>query len=217
MVHHPRLTLGKMQNPVRGILHGSAAIGTVALLIRAENTTERIAFLIYGLGLIVLYTTSSLYHSVPWPDTWKMRMQRADHSAIFLLIAGSYTPLAAIGLDGRLRIVTLAVAWGITLGGISQLVFFPREKQHISVTLHVTLGWLGLLILAPLAHRLPIQAVILALAGGVAYTVGMILLMVERPRLWPRVFSHHEVFHVFVVAGSIIHYVMTWRYVAGFA
>ena len=210
-----------MQNPVRGIMHGAAAvaslIGTVALLVRADTTRERIAFLIYGMGLIVLYTTSSLYHSIPWPEKWKMRMQRADHSAIFLLIAGSYTPLAVIGLDGWMRVTTLAVAWGITLVGIGQLAFFPRQEQYISVTLHVTLGWLGLLILAPLAHRLPVQAVVLALAGGVAYTVGMVLLVTGRPRLWPRVFSHHEVFHVFVVTGSILHFVMTWRYVDGFA
>jgi hemolysin III len=216
-----RLTLGKMQNPVRGLLHGAAALASVVGAIFlwgrcAGNLPRQLALLVFGLSLVSLYTGSSLYHSVPWQRVWKQRMQRVDHAMIYILVAGTGTPMACIVLDGWLRWVALGVAWGIALVGILQKVFLPKLGDWFSITLQTTQGWLALPLFVPLAQRLPFPAVLLTALGGVLYTVGMVCLVTQRPRLWPRVFSHHEVFHICVVAGSAAHYAMTFLYIARF-
>lgn len=218
MAHmHERFTLGKMQNPVRGFLHGSAAVaavvGTIVLIVKAQTWGGRIALGVFGVGLVSLYTTSSLYHSVPWRETWKGRMQRLDHSMIFVLIAASFTPFAVVFLTGGVRILALSVGWGIALLGISQYAFFPKEKYGVTVALMVTMGWLALPLMIPIAREAGIGAVGFLTAGGVLYTVGMVILVTNRPRLWPRVFSYHELFHVFVVTASALHFTATYRYV----
>lgn len=221
MHEQERLTFGKMQNPVRGFLHGTASVasvlGAVGLWVRSSGDPPRqIALLVFAVSLVALYTVSSLYHSVPWRRTWKERMQRVDHSMIYVLVAGSYTPMAYIVLDGWMRDAALGMAWGIALVGILQKTFFPRVGHGFSIALQTLQGWLALPLLVPLAQRLPLPAVLLIVLGGLSYTVGMVFLVTERPRLWPRVFSYHEVFHICVVAGSAAHYAATFRYVARF-
>ncbi len=215
----PRLTLGRMQNPVRGFLHGSAAaasvVGTVALW-RHAAPAHQFAMLVFTGGMIGLYTVSSLYHSVPWQDVWKARMQRIDHSMIYVLIAATYTPLAWVVLDGWLRSAVLCMAWGIAIGGILQKVFLPQVSENFAIAMTTIQGWLALPLIVPLAQRLPASAMVLMGLGGVLYTVGMVFMVTERPQLWPRVFSHHEAFHVCVVAGSAAHYAMIFAYVARF-
>ena len=217
-----RLTLGRMQNPIRGFLHGTAAIasivGGVALWVGGSGDLPRqMALLVFAVSLVALYTASSLYHSIPWRRVWKERMQRVDHSMIYVLIAGSYTPVAWIVLDGWPRCAALGMAWGIAVLGILQKMFLPKVGEWFSITLQTTQGWLALPLLVPLAQRLPAPALRLTVLGGLLYTVGMVFLVTERPRLWPRVFSHHELFHVFVVAGSASHYLMMLQYLARFA
>ena len=217
----PRATLGRMQNPVRGLLNAAAAaaslVGTGFLWARSSgDLSHQAAILIFALSLVALYTVSGLYHSVPWQRVWKQRMQRLDHSMIYVLVAGTYTPLAYVVLAGWLRPVALGTVWGIALVGILQKVFAPRVSHALSITLQTTQGWLALLLLVPLSEQLPGQALLLMALGGAAYTVGMLLFVLERPRLWPRVFSHHEVFHLFVVTGSSLHYAVTFAYVARF-
>jgi len=208
-----------MQNPVRGFLHGTAAIvslvGLVFLLLRASNWPARIGAIVFGLGLIALYTTSSLYHSIPWRDVWKRRMQRLDHSMIFVLIAASYTPIIAVILDGWWRWAALIVVWGIALIGIFNRVLSSMDRHAFSFTLMVILGWISIPIMFPLAHRAGTAAVVLMAIGGALYTVGMVFKVTRWPRLWPRVFSAHELFHVFVVAASAFHWAATYRYVLG--
>ena len=200
-----RVTLGRMRNPVRGLLNAVAAaasvVGAVFLWARSSgDLSHHTSLLIFALSLVALYTVSSLYHSVPWQRVWKQRMQRLDHSMIYFLVAGTYTPVAYIVLDGWLRPVALGSVWGIALVGILQKALVPHLSHGFSITLQTTQGWLALLLLVPLSERLPVQALLLAALGGGFYTVGMVLLVTRRPRLWPRVFSYHQVFHVFVVA-----------------
>lgn len=214
-----RLTLGRMQNPVRGFLHGAAAgasvVGTVALASRAAPGHEP-ALLVFTLSLVGLYTVSSLYHSVPWRRRWKARMQRVDHAMIFVLIAATYTPVAWVVLDGWLRVAALAVAWGLAAAGVLQKLLLPGLRETLTFGAMLLQGWLALPLFLPLAERLPLAAVGLMALGGVLYTVGAVCLLTERPRLWPRVFSYHEAFHVCVVAGSAAHYALMFGYVARF-
>jgi hemolysin III len=217
----PRATLGRMQNPVRGLLHGASAllsiVGAAALWIRADGgSTQRGALLVFGLSLVCLFSVSSLYHSVPWGRVWKGRMQRIDHAMIYWLIAGTFTPMAVIVLDGWLRLATLGAVWSIAAVGTAQKLWWPQLSDRYSVALQVAQGWLAVPLLAPLAEQLGWFAVELLLLGGLLYMLGMFAFVTQRPRLWPSVFSYHEVFHVLVVGGSASHYTMTFVYIAPF-
>jgi hemolysin III len=216
---HDRVRLGRMLNPVRGFIDATGAVlavvaAGVLYVAGAGDLPRQVALVVFGVTMVALYTVSCLYHSIPWQQAWKHRMQRLDHSMIYLLIAGSYTPIAAIVLDGWWRTITLVVVWGITLVGIGQKFLFPRISAALAVSLTTTQGWLAVFLLVPLARALPWQALALTLVGGVLYTLGMVFLVTGRPRLWPRVFSYHEVMHVLVLAGSTCHFVMTLRYIA---
>jgi hemolysin III len=210
-----------MQNPVRGLLHGGSAllsiVGAAALWNRSiGDPFQQGALLVFGLSLVGLYTVSSAYHSVRWNPIWKGRMQRIDHAMIYGLIAGTYTPIAVIVLDGWLRFAALGTVWGITAIGVAQKLCWPQLGHGYSVALQVAQGWFAVLLLAPLSERLGWTAVGLLVLGGLFYTLGMVAFTTQRPRLWPRVFSYHEIFHVLVVGGSASHYAMTFVYVARF-
>ncbi len=194
-----------------------AVVGCVAIVLSAPTWPSRTAVLAFGITMVGLFVISSLYHSVPWSTRWKRRMQRADHSMIIVFIAGSYTPVAVIALDGLYTAVSLIGAWGVAAVGVAQQAFFPRERNWFSIALMTTLGWLSLFIMWPLAQSAGVAAVAWFAAGGVLYTIGMVMLVTNRPRLWPRVFSYHEAFHVLVVAASAMHFAAVWRYVVPLA
>lgn len=214
-----RWTLGRMQNPVRGLLDATAAVlsivGTVVLVSRADNGKALIASTIFGCALLGLYTTSSLYHSVPWRQAWKRRMQRLDHAMIFVLIAATYTPMVLLILDGWWQWAALSTAWGIALIGVLERMVGSMDRHVLSFTLMLVQGWLAVPIMFPLASRAGTGAVVLIAIGGGLYTVGMVFKVTRWPRLWPRVFSAHELFHVFVIAASALHWTATYRYVLG--
>ena len=220
-VESERLTLGRMQNPVRGLMNAlagaAAAAGTSALLWRAPNWPGRVALIVFGLGLIALFTTSSLYHSVPWGKTWARRMQRLDHSMIFMLIAASYTPIAVIILDGWLRWATISTVWGIAFTGVALVMVLPRSKHGISIALMMVLGWISLPLMVPVATKAGATAVAFLAVGGVLYSVGMVFLVTGRPRLWPSVFSHHEAFHTLVIGAAALHFATNFGYIAPLA
>ena len=210
-----------MTHPVRGLLHGSAAVvalvGAITLsAIAPGGGWRRFSFVVFGFSLVGLFTVSSLYHSIPWREAGKQRMQRLDHVMIYVLIAGTFTPLAAIVLDGWIRVVTLVVQWGIVVVGGLEKTLRRTPSRNLSVALQTTQGWLALLLLWPLNSRLPWTALLLIGLGGLFYTVGMVLLVTNRPRLWPRTFSYHEVFHVLVVAAASLHFAAIACYVLRF-
>jgi len=211
-----------MTNPVRGFLHGTAAVvsvvgATFLTVLAGGGLWNRISLLVFGVSLVGLFTVSSLYHSIPWGPAWKLRMQRLDHTMIYVLVAGTFTPIAWIALDGWLRVATLATQWTIVAVGAVQKAFFPRVSRSLSVALQTTQGWLAVFLLWPLARTLPWTALFLLMLGGLCYTVGMVFLVTNRPRLWPTVFSYHEVFHILVIAGSSLHFAVVARYLVRFA
>lgn len=206
-----RLTLGRMQNPVRGFLHGGAAIGSMLglwlLLDRAWSRPAAVAgALVFGLALLLMFTVSSLYHSIPWSGGWKSRIQRLDHSMIYLVVAGTFTPIAIASLDSRELGVALSLIWVLALAGILLKVFLPEAKTGLSVTLQLVMGWLAVIWMPQVYVELGLWAVALIAIGGLCYTLGVVIFLTKRPRLFPRAFSYHEVFHVLVIAGSVFHF-----------
>lgn len=212
-----RLTLGKMQNPIRGFLHGGAAVATlvglVFLVIRAWGSAAAIVgALVFGVALLVMYTVSSLYHSIPWGNDWKLRLQRIDHSMIYLVVAGTFTPIAIATLDGVTLAVSLSLLWGIALTGVFLKSLLPGVKTWLSVTLQLAMGWIAIAWIPRIVVELGLGAVILILLGGLCYTVGAVIFLTKWPRLMPKSFSYHELFHVLVVTASILHFMAIWVY-----
>lgn len=212
-----RWRLYRMTHPVRGLMDAAAALVFLGLFAWLLSTTRpwdvQLPLAVYGLSVVGLFVVSSLYHSVPWRPVWRSRMRQLDHTMIFVLVAGTYTPIVVLVLDGWVRAATLIAVWSITAVGA-----FQKWKLHGAVWLTITLqtiqGWLAVLLIGPLLARLPAEAVVLIIVGGVLYTTGMIALVTRRPFLWPRYFSYHEVFHLLVIAAATLHFVMIAAYVA---
>lgn len=212
-----RVTLGKMQNPIRGFLHGAAAaaavVGLFVLLDRARGSGPAITgTLIFGGALLIMFTVSALYHSIPWGDQWKDRLQRVDHSMIFLVVAGTFTPIAIAALDGAWLVVALSVIWAIALAGILLKALLPNVKTWLSLTLQMVMGWSLLVWIPAINTQLGTAAVVLIGIGGLCYSVGVIIFTTKRPRLFPRSFSYHELFHVLVITGSTLHFLVIFWY-----
>ena len=188
--------------------------GLIVLVAQTSSDLLRMfTMIVFGGSMVALFTTSSLYHSVPWRERWKKRMQRFDHSMIFLLVAGTYTPIAFNVLTSSWKWITLGVVWGIAIFGILQKMFFPKVGNWLSITLYMVMGWFAVIPVRELFDRLPLEAMVLLIVGGACYSLGMILLVTKRPQLFPRIFSYHEVFHVLVISGALLHFLMILLYV----
>lgn len=205
------MTLGRMQNPIRGFLHGGAAvaalIGTIYLVYETwGNTAALIGSVVFGLALLVMYTVSTLYHSVPWRAEWKRRLQRIDHSMIYLVVAGTFTPIAIAGLEGAAMWWCLGLVWSIAIVGIALKLVLPTVSTGLSVTLQLVMGWTVILWIPQIWSSLGAEAILYIAVGGLFYTLGSVIFMTKRPRLFPRMFSYHELFHLFVVVASVFHF-----------
>jgi hemolysin III len=212
-----RITLGRMQNPVRGFLHGGAALaalaGTVYLASATwGNTAALIGGLVFGSALLVMYTVSSLYHSVPWGERWKRRLQRIDHSMIYLVVAGTFTPIAIAALEGPSLWWCLGLVWGIAVVGIALKLTLTEVSTRLSMTLQLIMGWTVILWIPQIWTSLGAQAILFIALGGLFYTTGTVMFAMKRPCLFPRSFSYHELFHVFVVLASVFHFTAVVRY-----
>jgi hemolysin III len=161
---------------------------------------------IYGATLIMLYTASTLYHGIPQPRV-KRVLQRIDHAAIFLLIAGTYTPYTLVNLRGEWGWILFGLVWGFAILGVLLETLAKRRIKWLSVSLYLGLGWLVLIAVGPLLDAVATGGLILLLAGGLCYSLGVIFYA------WKRLAYHHAVWHLFVMAGSILHFFSIFFYV----
>jgi len=162
---------------------------------------------VYGATLLVLYTSSSLYHSLGGKP--KAVFAKLDHSAIHLLIAGTYTPFALVTLRGPRGFSILAAVWALATAGILYEVLVPRRRRLVAVALYVGMGWLALLLIGPLSRALPPPALALVIAGGILYTLGVPFYVLDK-----RLRFGHGVFHLFVLGGSAAHFAAVYGWVA---
>mgnify|MGYP000543906258 CR=1 FL=1 len=191
---------------VNSITHGIGAALSVAgltllvvLAVLSGNVRQVVSFSIYGASLIILYLASTLYHSFQKPEV-KRVLKIIDHAAIYLLIAGTYTPFLLVGVQGAWGWTMLVLIWGLAILGISFKVFFIHRFQKVSVMAYVLMGWLSVLIIKSLLENIAVGGLIWLAVGGAAYTVGVIFYAMKRiPYM-------HGVWHLFVLGGSICHY-----------
>ena len=201
---------------LRGYLHLAAAFaavaGCVALILLADSARAHVGGAIFASSLILLYATSATYHRMRWGRRMRSLMKRLDHSMIFVLIAGTYTPFCLLTLNDAWGISLLSVIWGIAGAGVLLKMVWPGAAKALSVTLYASAGWLGVVAATELADWFAVVPLALLVLGGVLYTVGGFVYAVGRPNPFPRVFGYHEVFHVLVVAGSALHYALVAIY-----
>ena len=204
---------------LRGVIHQwsffVALAGTGYLLALADGGRELAAVAIYGATLCGLLGTSALYHRVTWDERRRRLMRRLDHSMIFLLIAGTYTPFALLVLSEPMATIVLAVVWGGALAGVVITFAWIDAPKPLVAAVCVALGWVAVATMPQLVDRAGWDAVALIAAGGVLYSAGAAAYAFKRPNPSPAVFGYHEVFHVLVTAAALCHFVAVAAYAVG--
>jgi hemolysin III len=190
---------------LRGWLHAGAFVAAVpagiVLVVVAPGAAARAAAIVYWLTLMAQFGVSALYHRGDWGEVWHARMRLFDHSTIFLLIAGTYTPFCAVALHGVTGVVVLVVVWTGAAVGIGTK-FYRVDLHVLSGFLYVGLGWTAVVVLPAMARSMSATGFALVVLGGVVYTLGAIVLATHKPDPWPRTFGYHEVWHTATIAAA---------------
>jgi hemolysin III len=210
----------RLRDPVNGLTHLAggllASAGLIVLLAKAASAgriDQLVAFGIFGFSLVALYTASSLYHLLPLSPAGVARLRRLDHVAIFVLIAGTYTPFCLLALGGAWRWGLLSLIWGLALCGVLLKVLWMGAPRWLSVALYLGMGWVAVVAAPVLLRSLPTGGIAWVLTGGLVYSAGALIYGFKRPNLIPGAFGFHELWHLFVVAGSACHFWAVLRYV----
>ena len=189
------------------------AAGTVLVTLSWSlvSGTAAVATAIYSVTICGLFGISATYHRIHWKTTeGRIWMKRADHSMIFLFIAGSYTPFAMLGLPSSAGRIVLIVVWAGALGGVALKMLWPTAPVWIGVPLYLLLGWAIVPVIGDLTHHVGVAPMVLLAVGGVLYSGGAILYATKWPNPWPRTFGHHEFFHAATVIAALCHYIAVW-------
>lgn len=194
---------------LRGVSHEIAAAAALfawgALALAAGPSRARAAANVYGASLFTLFFVSALYHRPTWAPRARLLMRRLDHSAIFVLIAGTYTPFCLL-LPPATGLPLLSIVWGGAAAGVLRAVLWVHAPKVLATAIYVLLGWAVVPMVPALRSALGAGAISLLLSGGAAYTLGAVVYATRRPDPFPRVFGYHEVFHALVVAAAACHF-----------
>jgi len=208
-----------LKEPFNALSHMLGAALSVAglvslILLTHGKPRQTIAVTIYGCTLIALYSLSTIYHSLHVSEAHQKILQRMDHVAIFLLISGTYTPICLITLYAAHGVALFIAVWSMALVGILTVLLWHGHPHWIRVALYVIMGWLAVSALPALKAALGTAGIAWLVAGGLAYTLGIVFYAMEtrRPK-WCRLLTGHEIWHVFVLTGSICHYILIHKFV----
>jgi hemolysin III len=202
---------------LRGWLHAYAAVisivtGSTLIAVSAalRGGAPAAATSVYAATVTLLFGTSALYHRLEWSDRWRALMKRLDHSMIFVFIAGTYTPVAALTLPRSSAIAVLVVVWTGALFGAALQLAWPGSPRWLSVPCYIALGWVAVFVMPDLLKGGGVATLVLVAAGGVIYTLGALVYAFRRPDPWPGTFGFHEVFHACTLVAALCHYVAIW-------
>jgi hemolysin III len=208
----------KLKDPVSGLTHFAGALLSIAALVllvcfSALHATawHVVSFSIFGASLILLYTASSLYHLLPLSEKATTIFRKIDHMMIFVLIAGTYTPLCLVPLRGAWGWSLFGTIWGLAFAGITMKVFWLHAPRWLYTSIYLGMGWIVVVALMPLDKIIPGGIPWLA-AGGAFYSIGAVIYAIKKPNI-SKAFGFHEIFHIFVILGSISHFWLMFRYV----
>ncbi len=191
-------------------------IGTALLISNSKNSTNvatTAAFMIFGISMILMYSTSTIYHFIDKSkEKTKRVMRKLDHIMIFVFVAGSYTPICLLILNNSIGYKFLILVWSITLVGTVIKLCWITAPNWVSSLLYILMGWLAVWILSPLASKMPPGGMYWLFSGGIFYTIGGVIYGLKRPNINDTYFGFHELFHIFVLLGSLCHYIMMYLY-----
>ena len=196
-----------------------AAFAATPLLIRAASNPDKIHLIslsIFIVSMILLYGASATYHTLNLSERTNRILRKIDHCMIFVLIAGSYTPVCMIVLGGKVGYTLCAIVWSIAIAGIILKLFWITCPKWFSSVIYIAMGWVCVLVFGPLLKTLSTPAFLWLLAGGIIYTVGGVIYALKLPifNAKHKFFGSHEVFHLFVMGGSVCHFIFMYLYVA---
>ncbi len=211
--------LKKFREPVNGLTHFFAAIvaaiGLVILIIIAwKNVIKEISLSIYGVSLILLFTASAIYHLVKAKPKVIENLRKLDHSAIYLLIAGTYTPICLIMFSGFWKWGLLTIIWSLAIIGIIVKLLIVKAPRWLTAGVYILMGWLCLTAIGEMLRVLPVGALVWLVIGGVVYTLGAIVYITKKLDFFPGKFGFHEVWHIFVILAALAHFIAIAVYIA---
>ena len=212
--------LSRFRDPISGLTHLLGAVLSVVALgcllwvsITQGNAWHIVSFAIFGASLILLYSSSAIYHIVQASARVIQILRRIDHAMIFVLIAGTYTPFCLGPLRGPWGFWLLGVIWGVGLLGILFSIFWIEAPRWLTTGIYLVMGWAIVIAAAPLVRTLPRGALIWLAVGGLMYSLGAVIYAIKKPNPLPGVFGFHEIWHLFVLAGSLSHFVSVVHYI----
>lgn len=209
----------KLKDPFSGLSHLFGAlmsIPAIILLVNNEahygNFTYIISFIVFGISMFLLYSASATYHLLKVKESISEALRTFDHMAIYMLIAGTYTPVCLIVLQGAWRWSLLIGIWTLALTGIILKLFWMNAPRWLSTMFYILMGWLVLIAFYPIVKTMTAAGVLWMVAGGVLYSIGGIIYATKWCPVHTKAFDFHELFHLFVLAGSFAHFWMMFRY-----
>ena len=189
-----------------GLLMSIVALFFLVKKVMNHDTIHIVSFIVFGLSLILLYAASTFYHAAKDPKK-RYRLNIFDHASIYILIAGSYTPLTLLVLEGWIGWAIFGVSWGLALVGVILKLFFTGKYDRISTIAYIFMGWLIVFAIKPLIENLSFEGLMLLFAGGVFYTIGAVLYSIEKIKY------NHAIFHIFVLLGSFAHFMTVYYHI----
>ena len=213
--------LKNLREPMNGFTHFigiifamTATVLLVDLSLNPYKPHHLISFLIFGIGMILLYTTSTLYHWLKLSDAGTKKLRKADHIMIFIYIAATYTPVCIVALRETIGWMLLAATWSVAIFGIIIKIFWMNAPRWLSTFIYILMGWLAVGAIFPLINSLQTGAILWLLAGGLFYTIGAVIYALKKPDPFPGILGFHEIFHLLVLLGTFSHFWMMYRYIA---
>jgi hemolysin III len=199
-----------LEESLNAVTHGlgfvAAFVGLVLMLLRVEGIYGQVACVVYGLSMMMMFLSSALYHGVSRPELKKV-LKTIDHSAIYVLIAGTYTPLMVLAVGGTVGLLAMVLIWSIAITGILFKCFANNRFPKLSLVTYLLMGWLAVFFIYPLYNALEATGIYLLLAGGLCYTVGVVFYAAKKIQFT------HAIWHLFVAAGCFCHFLTIYSYV----
>ena len=212
-----------IREPINSLTHGVGAllavVGLILLLREAilrGSVSQIIAFTMFGLSMVLLYTASSLYHALPVKEKTLELFRKLDHSMIYVLIAGTYTPICLLVLEGSWKWGLFTTIWSLAIIGIIKKILWMNAPRWLSTLFYLAMGWLAVIIFPTLMDKLPMAFMIWIGVGGFAYTFGAVIYGIKKPNPIPEWFGHHEIWHLFVLAGTASHFWAIYEYLPAY-
>jgi len=215
--HSLAATVAELKPRLRGWLHAYAAVisiisgaAMIAVAAAVKGGSAGATTSIYCATVTLLFGTSALYHRLDWGPAARRLMKRLDHSMIFVFIAGTYTPIAALTLPRTPAMAVLIAVWSGAVVGVGLQTLWPSAPRWLSAPCYIALGWVAVFVMPDLLHNAGVAAFVLIVAGGAIYTIGGVVYALKRPNPVPGVFGFHEVFHLCTLVAAACHYVAIW-------